>query len=64
MARMEGCDWSIKLNIKLKFIYPDRLTNSLVRIDVILLIIGMSSCTPGARVDISRFVCILGRQSG
>ncbi len=42
------------LNIKLEFIYPDRLINLFVRMDANLLIIGMSSCT-GARVGISSF---------
>ncbi len=57
MAKLEGCDWSIKLNIKLKFISPYRLINLLVRMDVILLIIGISSFTFGARVGISSFGC-------
>ncbi len=57
MARLEGCDWSIKLNLKLKCIYPNKLINLLVRMDCILLIIGMSSFTFGARVGISSFGC-------
>ncbi len=39
ITRLEGCDWSIKLNIKLEFIYPVRLINLLVRMDGIMLLL-------------------------
>ncbi len=55
MAKLEGCDWSIKLNLKLESIYPDRLINLLVRMDIILLIIS-KSCTFGAIEGISNFL--------
>lgn len=39
MAILDGCEWSIKLNIKL-----DRFINLLNRMDIILLTISISSC--------------------
>ncbi len=39
MARLEDFNWAVKLNIKLEFIYLDRLISLLVRMDVIYLFI-------------------------
>ncbi len=59
MAKLKRRDWLIKLNIKLKYISPDRLINLLVRMDLIVLIIGMSPCMIDARVGISSFDLIM-----
>ncbi len=65
MARLEVSDWSIKSNIKLELISFDSLINFLIRMDIILLIFGMSFCTFGARVGRSIFPeCILSRKGG
>ncbi len=43
VARLEGCDWSVNWHIKLESIWSGRLIHLFVRMDAIVLIIGMFS---------------------